>query len=387
MDRARTYLDHNATSPLRPDARAACVDALAAGNPSSVHAEGRRARALVETARCRVAALLRVPVDAVVFTSGATEANNLALRPGALLDGRGRPVERLLFGATDHVSVIAGHGFAPGSAEPIPVDPAGRVDSDAVARLLAGSDRPTLVSVQAANNETGVIQPVAALARAAKAAGAALHVDAVQAVGRVMLDLDGVDAVSISSHKLGGPKGAGALALLPGRAGPAASLVRGGGQERGRRGGTENVMAIAGFGVAAEAAAHEVACEGARLASLRDEAERAVRALIPDAVMFGVQAIRLPNTLAFAVPGLRADTLLMALDLAGIAVSSGSACSSGTVGRSHVLAAMGVSPDLAAGAIRISFGWSSTDADVARFSAACETVLHRPYERRRARAA
>lgn len=385
MQRVRSYLDHNATSPARPAVRAACMEALGLGNPSSVHGEGRSARAAIEAARRQVAALVGARPGEVIFTSGGTEANNLALRPRAMLTRSGRPVRRLVAGAGEHVSVLQGHGF--GGAAQLTIDGDGLVDLDQLAWLLQG-DEPTLVSVQLANNETGAVQPIRRVAAVVQAADAALHVDAVQGPGRIEVELHdlGADALTLSAHKLGGPMGAGALVVREDRVGPGLRLLAGGGQERGFRAGTENVPGLVGFGVAAEIAGREAAAEGPRLRALRDEAEAAVLALAP-AVVFVRDAERLPNTLAFGLPGVRAETVLIGLDLAGVAVSSGSACSSGKVGRSHVLAAMGVPADLAAGAIRVSFGWNSTRQDVKRLVEAFETVVQRLYEGRPARAA
>ena len=377
---ARSYLDHNATAPVRPEVVDACARALSLGNPSSVHAEGRAARAAVEAARAQVAAFVGAEPKNVIFTSGGTEANNLALSPALRRTG-GPPPTRLLVGGTEHASVLDGHRFPANAAEPIPVDGDGVVDLAWLEARLR--DGPALASIQVANSETGVIQPVAAAAALVRAAGGLLHADAVQAAGRIPLDIAalGADLVTLSAHKLGGPKGVGALvvasdAILLDR------LVRGGGQERGQRGGTENISGIVGFGAAAQAAGAAVAAEGARLRALRDACEAAVRRLAPAAVVFGEGAERLSNTLCFAVPGVKAETALIAFDLAGVAVSSGSACSSGKVGRSHVLAAMGVPPALAEGAIRVSFGWSSAEEDVARFAAAFEKLLAALYVRR-----
>ena len=367
----RAYLDYNATAPLRPEAREAVVAALeAAGNPSSIHAEGRAARALVEAARRDVAALAGANPRETVFTSGGTEAANLALAPGVAAPGVG-PLRRLIVGATEHVCVVGGHRFA--QAEIAPVRPDGRIDLGALARLLEGP--PALLALQAANNETGVLQPVAEAAALTHAAGGLLVCDAAQAAGRLPLDFArDADALLLSAHKFGGPKGAGALIGL--REGlHFEPLLRGGGQERGRRAGTENVAAMAGFGAAARAVLPGLSAEAARLAVLRDECERRLLALVPQAALFGALAPRLPNTLAFAVPGLSAATLLMRLDLEGIALSSGSACSSGKVGPSHVLAAMGIAPDLAGAALRVSFGWDSGEADVEAFAKAMERAL------------
>lgn len=390
MVQARTFLDHNSTAPLRPEVRVAVLAAMTCGNPSSVHREGRLARAGVERARDQVAALVGGAPEGVVFTGSGSEANAAVLRPGALLTASGRPVVHLLVGAAEHVSVLRGHGFPADSVDVVGVDAAGRVDLRHLSGLLsARPERATAVSVQVANGETGVVQPLAEVAALARSRDAAWHADAVQAAGRLPLRLDdlGADALTLSAHKLGGPMGVGALVFRPGRIGPAAAFVRGGGQERGLRSGTENVPGIVGFGVAALVAGSDVDREAGRLERLRDRAEAAVLRLAPGAVVFGEGAPRLANTLAFAVPGLRAETALMALDLDGVAVSSGSACSSGKVGRSHVLAAMGVPASLAAGAIRVSFGWDSSEEDVNRFADAFETMLQRLYEQGWARAA
>jgi cysteine desulfurase len=381
----RTYLDHNATSPLRPEAAEAVLRALdLRGNASSVHAEGRAARALIEAARERVARLVGADAKEVVFTSGGTEANNLALSP--TLRRTGDPdADVLLVGATEHPSVLEGHRFTEDRVETIPVDPQGRIDLAWLDRRLTqhGGGERALVSVQAANNETGVLQPVAEASGIVHRNDGLLHVDAVQAAGRIPLDLRslGADAVTLSAHKIGGPKGAGALILRSGLE-IGTRLVRGGGQERGFRAGTEDVAALAGFGAAAAAAAGDLGNEAMRLREFRNRAETELVRIAPDAIVFSSQAPRLPGTLAFAIPGLKAETALIAFDLAGIAVSSGSACSSGKVRRSHVLDAMGLDPSVAEGAIRVSFGWNSTIEDVFSFGKACETVLATLYKRR-----
>jgi len=369
----RHYLDYNATAPLRPQARAAMISALdQMGNPSSIHFEGRAARALVEEARRQVAALAGASSRDVVFTAGGTEAANLALAPGVSAPDVA-PLWRLIVCAAEHPCVLGGHRF-PG-AEIAPVGPDGRLDLEALAGQL-DDGAPALVALQGANNETGVLQPVAQAAEIVHARGGLLVCDAAQVAGRLPLGETGADALLLSAHKFGGPKGAGAF--IAQREGlHVEPLLRGGGQERGRRAGTENVAAIAGFGAAALAAASGLAEEATRLAALRDACEARLTALAPDAVVFAQDAPRLPNTFAFAVPGLTAATLLMRLDLDGIAASSGSACSSGKVAPSHVLAAMGVAPALAAGAIRISLGWNSGEADVEAFSAALERALVR----------
>lgn len=386
----RHYLDHNATSPMRPEVTAAVRDALErVGNPSSVHHEGRAARAAIESARDRVAALVESRAAEVLFTSGGTEANNQALRPGALTNAEGRPATRLLIAATEHPSVIAGHGFGADRVSILPVDPDGRLDLAALQGSLDASDETALVAVQLANSETGVLQRIPEIAHLVRRRGGVVHCDVVQAGGRVPVSLAtiGVHSLAISAHKLGGPMGVGALVVADGHAGEALAQARGGGQERGRRAGTENVAGIVGFGVAASLAANALETERPRLLALRGAVEQALRALAPDVVLFGAAAERLPNTVAFAVPGLSAATALMAFDLDGIAVSSGSACSSGKVGRSHVLAAMAVPPALAAGAVRLSLGWNSAQGDVLRFAQSCETLLQRLYRLHHARAA
>jgi cysteine desulfurase len=353
--RAETYLDWNATAPLRPEAAAAINAALAhCGNPSSVHRRGRAARHLVERSRVSVAALVGAPPDSVIFVGGGTEANHLALL------GAGR--ERVLASAVEHDSVLRA---VPG-AERIPVDCSGVVRLDALADLLTGDPRPALISVMLANNETGIVQPVAAIAQLAHAQGALFHCDAAQAAGKLPLDMDatGADLLSLSAHKLGGPPGVGAL-IVPGGL-DLTPMLRGGGQERGRRAGTENVPGIAGFSAAAEAAAAEIGVYD-RVRSLRDALETAIVALAPEAVVVGAAATRLPNTSAIAMPGVSAETQVIALDLDGVMVSAGAACSSGKVGPSHVLAAMGLPPEIASSTIRVSLGWRSTEADVDRF--------------------
>lgn len=358
------YLDHNASQPLKPAARAALLAALeTAGNASSVHGFGRAQRRLLEAARAQVAALAGLPPAGLVFTAGASEANNLALRglPGPLL-----------VGATEHPSILA---VRP-DARRIPVTAEGLIEPAALAAALEGLAQP-LVAIQAANNETGVIQPLAALAPLVRAAGGWLHVDAVQAAGRLPPGdwAAMADSVALSAHKLGGPQGVGALLLA--REAPLVPLVAGGGQERRRRAGTEPVALAAAFGAAAAEAAATQAAEAARLLALRERLEAGLKALASDSAIFGAGAPRLGNTTAFAVPGIAAETALAALDLAGIAVSSGSACSSGKVEPSHVLAAMGVAPALARGALRVSLGWTTAADDVDRFLAVWKDHLSR----------
>jgi cysteine desulfurase len=359
----RVYLDWNATTPLRPEARVAMAAAWnLSGNPSSVHAEGRRARRLVEDARAVIAGAVGALPRNVVFTSGGTEANTLALTPG-LRGAAGQPVERLLVSAIEHVSVLAGGRFAAEAVGKIRVSGSGVVDLDHLRDLLAFGP-PALVSIMAANNETGAVQPLAEAAALVHAAGGLLHVDAIQAFGKIALNLKdmGADLVSLSAHKLGGPKGAGALVLADGLAG-LEPLLRGGGQELGRRAGTENVAGIAGFGAAAGAAMNALESGAKRLENLRNRLESGLRET-PGMIVFSEDVPRLPNTTLFTVPGMRAETAVIGFDLAGIAVSSGSACSSGKVQPSHVLEAMGFGPKLAQGAVRLSLGWSSSQSEV-----------------------
>ncbi len=359
------YLDYNATAPLRPEAAASIAEVLAeTGNASSVHGFGRRARRRVEDARDQVAALAGAAPADLVFTSGATEANNLALSAAA---GR-----RAAVSAIEHDSVLA---TVP-DAEHLPVTSDGRVDMAALDVWLDRLDGPGFLSIMAANNETGVIQPVAALSAHARARGADLliHCDAVQAAGRLPLSLTGlgVDYLTLSAHKMGGPQGVGALLLAPGA--PLTADRRGGGQERGRRAGTEPIAAIAGFGAAAAAASPD---DWVAAAERRDRMEAALRAAAPDAVFPGGDAPRLPNTSCVLLPGVGSETQLMTFDLAGIAVSSGAACSSGKVAASHVLGAMGVAADDAACAIRISLAPDTPDADIDRFVAAWTELAER----------
>lgn len=363
--RPPVYLDHNATTPVRPEAAGAMAAALAMpGNPSSVHSFGRAARRLLEEARDAVAALAGAAPAEVVFTGGGTEANNLALR------GCGRPI--VLVSAIEHDSVFA----AVPSVLTIPVDGDGVVDGDALAALLAGvAEGTAIVSVMLANNETGVIQPIARIVEIARRHGALVHCDAIQAAGKMGLDMGalGVDLLTLSAHKIGGPQGIGAL--IVGNGTRIEPLLRGGGQEYRRRAGTENLPGAAGFGAAARTAAERVA-SFAGLAIWRDRLEAALRAVEPDLTVFGGAVPRLPNTSCLAVPDMASETQVMALDLAGIAVSAGSACSSGKVGPSRVLAAMGGGA-LADKAIRVSFGWTSEEADVERFLTAWTAMRER----------
>jgi cysteine desulfurase len=386
MNDERSYLDHNATTPVRPEVAAAMARALALpGNASSIHAEGRAARSAVERAREEVAVLVGASARNVIFTSGGTEAANTVLTPSLRRVGDKAAASLLLAGATEHACVRDGHRFPSDQVERIPVDKQGVVDLSWLgARMERAAGERVLVSIQAANNETGVIQPVAEAAALVHARGGLLHTDAVQAAGKIPCDINavGADVITLSAHKLGGPKGVGAIVLAADGIEIGDRLIRGGGQERGYRAGTENVAGIVGFGVAAELAGRDRDGFSATSQALVLSIQRRLSATATGAVVFGEDAARLPNTLAFAIPGVRAETALIRFDLEGVAVSSGSACSSGKVKRSHVLEAMGVPPALADGAIRVSFGWNSTEEDADRFLSACEKLVAALYERR-----
>ena len=365
----RVYLDHNASAPLRPEAAEAMTAAMALrGNPSSVHGEGRAMRAVVERARADVAELAGCDPAAVVFTSGATEANAMAMKAGP------GPVAAA---GIEHPSILENIG----EWRTVACLPEGRIDLAALDSLLAEDRDIATVALMAANNETGAIQPVAEAAGLCRAAGVRLHVDAVQHAGKAALaDIRAdCDSMSVTAHKIGGPTGAGALIVRDPGAWPA--LIAGGGQERRVRAGTENVPGIAGFGAAARAAAREAAREADGWAEVRDRRDRleaAMRDAVPDVRIFGGEAPRMPNTSCSAVPGIPADLMTMRLDLAGIAVSAGSACSSGKVAASPVLSAMGVEPEIARSAIRVSQGLYTTERDIDRFLAAwSDTVAAR----------
>ena len=355
---SRTYLDYNATVPLRAEAREALVAALDIGNPSSVHEEGRKARALVETARADVAALVSAPAETVIFTSGGTEACNLAL---GLRQATAGEIKRLLVSAIEHSAVLAAAEESVLPVELLPVTADGVVDMAALDAALQ-DETPALVCVMLANNETGTIQPIAEIAAKTRAHGSLLFCDAVQAAGKMPIDIFalGVDALSLSGHKLGAPMGIGALVTRPAVVVPPQLL--GGGQELGRRAGSENISGIAAFAAAAKAAMRDLN-DFANLAELRDDMEAALLAVQPQTEIFGKHADRLANTSCFALGGLNSETLVMALDLAGVAVSAGSACSSGKVSRSHVLAAMGAETHISRGVLRVSLGWQSNRED------------------------
>jgi cysteine desulfurase len=377
----RSYLDYNATAPLRPEVREGMVAAMDThGNPSSVHREGREARALVESARAMVARLAGAKPEDVIFTSCGSEANTLAL---AAQTGE---AWHCYVSAVEHPSVLAGGRFDRASTSRIRVSGDGIIDLDVLEKELAkhhvGGWRP-FVSLMAANNETGAIQPVEAAAEIVHEAGGVLHTDAVQVAGKLPLDFAafGADMMTLSAHKIGGPKGVGALVVRDGVA--VEPLIKGGGQERRRRAGTENVAGIVGFGVAAELAAAEVG-RAAELAALRDGLEARALEIEPDTVVVSGQVARLPNTSCFAVPATKAETLVIGLDLAGVAVSAGSACSSGKVEASHVLSAMGFSAELAQAAIRVSLGFGTVSADIERFIDAWSELIKRMRRRQEA---
>ena len=356
----RSYLDHNATSTLRPEARAAMTAAMdCTGNASSIHGEGRAARQVLDDARQQVARAVGVIAPMVVFASGGSEANNMVLK--------GAAVERIIVSAIEHPSVLEAARASGKPVETIPVDGNGVIDLGALEAMLKGPK--ALVSVMLANNETGVVQPVADVVRMAQ--GHLVHSDAVQVLGKLPLNfgLLSVDFLTLSAHKNGGPVGVGAVVVRDGVV--VDPLIHGGGQELRRRAGTENLVTIAGFGA--------VAAMKQDVRRLRDRLE----AELDGAVIFGRDVERLPNTTCFAYPGMKAETLLMAFDLEGVAVSSGSACSSGKVATSHVLAAMGVAPEISQAAIRVSLGWDTTENDIEHFIASWRKIR----DRHKARAA
>ncbi len=358
------YLDYNATAKPRPEAVAAMVRILSeTGNASSVHKFGRTARKTVEDARAHVAALTGVKSLQVIFNGGATEGNNTILS--------GYAGQRVLVSATEHPSILEA---MPGAIK-IPVRADGLLDMRAYEALLTQAPC-ALVSVQYVNSETGVIQPIAEISSLAKQHGAMMHTDAVQAAGRIAIDFKalGVDYLTLSAHKFGGPQGIGALIFREGLQVP--NFIKGGGQERRQRAGTENVAGIAGFGAAAALALQELPSYQS-LATLRDHLEAALRAAHGDIIIYGEAAPRVVNTAYIGLPGVSAETQLMAMDLAGVAVSSGSACSSGTFKPSHVLAAMGADEFAAKSALRFSLGWATTQADIDRAVAAWIDMANR----------
>ena len=371
MKTSRAYLDHNATTPLHPVAREAMVAAFEAyGNPSSIHAEGRAARAIIDDARRAVAALTGAATEDVIFTSCGTEALNIVLTPDVERDGR--PCDHLLMSAGEHPAVLAGHRFG-AAADVVPVDRDGVLDLGALRTALARlSDKRVMLAIQAANNETGVIQPVRAAADLVHEAGGFVVCDAVQAAGKIPCDIKafGADALAISAHKFGGPKGVGALCFGPSRHHLSRGVVRGGGHERGLSAGTENIVGIAGLGAACGLAEQSRLLATDAIAAKRRSVEEAVLGVLPGAVIFGGAVERLPNTVCAAAPRFDAQVLLMSLDLNGVAISAGSACAAGKVSPSHVLSAMGVPAALAGSAFRVSLGWTTTDADIDAFASA-----------------
>ena len=377
----RVYLDHNATAPIRPEARAAMMAALdLPGNAQSVHSEGRRARSLIEAARAQIAALIGARSQDVVFTSGGSEANALALR-GALQGAAaaGERVTRLIASAIEHESIRANaracEETIPGlRVLECPVTSDGVVNVTELRRLLMEGKGRALISIMAANNETGVIQPLGEVVGVARSHGALLHCDAVQATGRIPFSASDFDYVTLSAHKLGGPQGIGALIVRDGV--PFAPQILGGGQEQGRRAGTENVAAIAGFGAAAAAAK-----PNADHLRWRQALERKLIGAVDGTVVVGATTERLPNTICVAVPAVPSENMVIALDLDSFAVSAGAACSSGKVTRSHVLTAMGVDPHVAASAIRVSFGWNTTEEELNAFAEAWTRIVKRAASR------
>ncbi len=353
------YLDYNATAPMRPQVATFLAEKMHTlmGNPSSVHGYGRNARKELERAREQVAALVGTNPINIVFTSGATEANNAVIF--------GAPVTRILYSTIEHPSVVDA-AIQKGNALAIPVLPNGMVDLDALEALLKQDTQPTLVSVMWVNNETGVIQPIEKISALSKQYGALFHCDAVQAAGRIKIEMDasGINYLTLSAHKIGGPSGIGALIYNHDTA--LQKFIHGGGQERRRRAGTENSIGALGFGLAAELCAQETD-HLQQLQQWRDQFETTMKQAVPSVEFIGSAATRVPNTIQLVLPGVTAETQLMALDLDGIAVSSGAACSSGSIKPSHVLLAMGLSEEKAKCAIRVSMGFGTTQNEVDYF--------------------
>ncbi|AYG59258.1 cysteine desulfurase family protein [Rhizobium jaguaris] len=380
MAATRLYLDWNATAPLHPAARDAMLHALDLyGNPNSVHGEGRATRAAIEAARRQVASLTGAEPAHVVFTSGATEAANMVLTPEFRMGRTPLVIDHLYISAIEHPAVLEGGRFPKEKISEIPVTSNGVVDLAALEAMLSTHDKASglpMVAIMLANNETGILQPVYEAAKIVQAFGGVFVVDAVQAAGRVLLDIKaiGADFLIVSSHKIGGPKGAGALVsrgemLMP------KPLIHGGGQEKGHRSGTENALAVMGFGAAAAAAVAEFDGRNAAVEKLRDRLEEGMLLAAPDVIIHGKDGPRVPNTSFFTLPGLKSETGQIAFDLEGLAISAGSACSSGKVGESHVLVAMGCDPKL--GALRISLGFTTTEEDVDRAIAAFARIAGR----------
>ncbi len=369
----RIYLDYNATAPVFPKVRALVSEILEkTGNPSSIHTEGRNAKTILEKARRQVAQLVGAQAGQVIFTSGGTEANNLVLSPAVTRKEKGQSAQ-LYVSATEHDSVLAGGRFEQEQITRIPVNTLGQLDLDVLEQLLQKqsvlSDNSFMVSVMAANNETGLLQNIETIGALVHQFGGLFHVDAVQAAGKIALDFEGlpVDFLSLSAHKIGGLQGVGALIAKQPELLLNDVLIKGGGQEKFRRGGTQNVSGIVSFGVAAEQAAQALASEQERLGGLRSRLIDGLAKVNDKVVIVGQGAERLPNTVCFLSDGLKAENMLMVFDLAGIAVSSGSACGSGKVSISHVLQAMGYEEKLCYSAIRVSLGWQSKQQDIDAF--------------------
>lgn len=388
VQQVRHYLDYNASAPLLDCARDAVIEALSdSGNASSVHFEGRSARKLIEKARASFASLVDFKATNVIFTSGATEAANHVLSPVIRAGGHELKVSKLYIGATEHPCILRGGRFAKDQIEILPTDKNGILDLALLDQALQNHDAESglpMVAVQFANNETGVIQPVSKIAEVIHKYDGFLVVDAVQALGKLPVSIEetGADFLIFSSHKIGGPQGVGAIVLRDASLSPM-PLLQGGGQENYHRGGTENVAAIAGFGAACTWHKENLT-KNIKIFSLRDSIEAGLGTISNEAgneiaqpVFFGKGEERLGNTSCFAVPGIKAETALMALDLDGISVSSGSACSSGKVKQSHVLEAMGASPEEMEGAVRLSLGWEEDNLGAERFLAAWKTIVSR----------
>ena len=383
----RVYLDNNATAPFRSEAKAAMLAALeATGNAQSIHQEGRRARGRIEAARRQVARLVDCDERELIFTSGGSEANALALR-GAIHGAAevGERFTRLVVSAIEHDSVLANAAQCEAMHAGLrvvvcPVTSDGVVDLVELRRRLREGKGRALVSIMAANNETGVVQPITDVVTEAKEVGAFVHCDAVQAAGKLPFSFAklGLDYATISGHKIGGAQGVGAVVVRAGA--PLTRQIAGGGQERGLRAGTENVAAIASFGAAAESALRDLDRIG-NVCRVRENGEQKLSELCSDAVIFGARVERLANTICIAAPGINAETLVVALDLDGFAVSAGAACSSGKVRQSHVLAAMGVEPSFAQNAIRVSFGPTTTVEELNAFAEAWGRILRRAQSR------
>lgn len=362
----RIYLDYNATCPIFPEAIKAAADAMAhTGNASSIHADGRAARKIVEDSREQVAKLAGVRAAQIIFNSGATEGNNTILS--------GFAEKLVLLSPVEHPSVLEA---TPTTTEFLPLKSDGTIDLDKF-EVVMETSAPALVCVQLVNSETGIIQPVADIARIAKAKGALVLCDAVQAAGRIAIDFKslGADYLTLSAHKFGGPQGIGALVFREGLQMP--KFMRGGGQEKRQRAGTENVAAIAGFAAASARALENLDAYQTRCKGFQAKLESALKAAVNDLVIVGENAPRVANTTDVILPGASAETQLMAMDLEGVAVSSGSACSSGTFKPSHVLASMGYNADEAKSALRFSTGWATTDADIDDAIQAYKKIIQR----------